>query len=132
MGINLASDNSSSNRGTSGKGDKRDLPPADFWANLGVDEVDEQTGEVMFVSIGGVPLTMPKEDYTGNSKLVAAQQKLLKRLCEAGAAGLQPGEDDEVFHLTVRLRRPTVGGPAVATDSAISKRIEQVKLGRQA
>ncbi len=110
----------------------REQAPAEFWANLGFYTTDEDTGEELWVSIGGVPFTEPDGSYSGNSKIVAARNEFISQLMAAGRAGLEPGQEDVLDGLHIRMRRVAIGENAVKPDASVAKAVSAIRLGRAA
>lgn len=105
MGIQLA--NSNVPAASSRRGDDR-KPAAKIWMNVGIDVLDPETGEMVYVSLGGIPIdTMVLRPYTGNSQLRALIQR--SRIKTHGqvmsiAEQVEAGTDAELAGFKVRLR----------------------------
>ena len=111
---------------------KSDQPPAEFWMNIGFYMPDEETGELIWVSLGGVPMSEPDGSYSGNSKIVAARNEYLSNLIAAGRNGLEPGQEDAFTGLEMRMRRVAIGEHAVKPAAGVAKAIAGIKLGSAA
>lgn len=120
-------------RTTAANNGKSKSAPAEFWLNVGFYTVNEETGEEVFVNIGGVPVSEPDANYSGNSSIVAARNEFLANLIAAGREGIEPGKD-EAFEsdLCMRLRHAALGENAVKPVAGVAKAVASIKLGRAA
>lgn len=117
---------------TSSSARKNDQTPAEFWMNIGFYAADDETGELTWVSLGGVPMSEPDGSYSGNSKIVAARNEFLANLIAVGRNGLEPGQEDSFTGLELRMRRVAVGEHAVKPAAGVAKAISAIKLGSAA
>jgi hypothetical protein len=103
--------------------DKKDLPKANFWLNIGYSvTVDTDQGtEERFVSLPmGIPVDT-QELLPTNSRnqdwaaFSAARNNLLEQITEYGKT-LKPGED-AILNLQIQLRRVNEEAPAATADN---------------
>lgn len=120
-------------RTTAANNGKSKSAPAEFWINIGFWAEDDKTGEKFFVDIGGVPVSEPDANYSGNSSIVAARNEFLANLIAVGREGIEPGKDDAFeSDLCMRLRHVAIGENAVKPVASVAKAVASIKLGRAA
>lgn len=112
---------------TKGAEDRKNLPKAQFWLNIGYQTTVEIDGvpEVRFISLPqGIPLdTMTLVDAKSNNELFrmlrSAQNDLHEQLM-AKAATMQPGDEvilgEETEGLMIQLRRVKEEAAPIASD----------------
>jgi hypothetical protein len=76
-------------------------PKAKYYLNVGYPFIDPDTGEETFVSLGFGLDTLPK--ISGSAAIMQRKRNLLSQLLDM-AEGIEPGQDDTVEGLEIRIR----------------------------
>lgn len=106
------------------RNNSEDLPKADYWINVGYTEQNPETGEDVFISIGGISNTSMRQN-TGSSDVAQASAALQKAVDELAMA-LEAGSA-ELLNLQVQVRR--VNEPGHLSDgNPYSKGLKSLKL----
>lgn len=113
-------------------GDKRDLPKAQFWLNVGYSvEVDTEEGvENRFVSLPvGIPLDTQEKLPTNSrnqqfAQFQSARNDLMDQILEV-AQSLTPGEE-RILNLEIQLRRVNEETVVSSTNNPFAKKLSIV------
>lgn len=98
---------SARNRSRNRSAQQEDFEPADYWVNGGTLEENEETGELDFVSVFGIPNTRIKVPTGGGA--IAQIAGVRRQELDEIALGLEPGETTYLTYGTDDTVQ-TVGG----------------------
>ncbi len=118
---------------TSGKGERKQ---AKVWINVGIPYTDPDTGEVTFVSLGGIPVDVlelqPINGSTEDYRKVQQAKNQLLEMAQTAGAEMEPGEEYIIEGLQAQIRRTKEAEAPIAKDNELMGGFAKLGFKRKA